>query len=114
MDATLVPFAIRVSDAEIIDVGEADRGQEFRCPSCQMPLVAKRGPIKVWHFAHASRGSFRAAQQQCLHSFFVSVRMMARQIVGREVLIRVPGLDYVARGVDARGRREHRLRGRDL
>jgi hypothetical protein len=68
-----------------------------------MPLVAKKGGIKVWHFAHHTRGTFSDARSECLHSFFVSVRMMARQVLGAEANLRVPGLGYVARGFDRHG-----------
>lgn len=39
---------------------------------------------------HASRGVYEETDQECEYSFFVSVRLMARQIIGESIKISVP------------------------
>lgn len=46
--------------------------------------------VYAWHFAHVSRGVYEDTKGSCSFSFFVSVRMMARQIVGDSLDIRIP------------------------
>lgn len=60
------------------------------CPSCRTPLIARQGNIKEWHFAHASRSVFSRTENECEYSFFVSIRMMARQIIGDSLEIVLP------------------------
>jgi hypothetical protein len=55
-----------------------------------MPLVARQGDVKQWHFAHATRGNYRKVQDNCEFSFFVSVRMMARQVVKESLALDLP------------------------
>ncbi|RLA43916.1 MAG: hypothetical protein DRR42_21120 [Gammaproteobacteria bacterium] len=43
-----------------------------------------------WHFAHASRQVFLETQKNCEFSFFVAVRMMARQTIGEQIEIALP------------------------
>lgn len=60
------------------------------CPSCKTPLIARHGEVKEWHFAHASRAVYSKTERECNYSFYLSVRMMARQIIGREIEIVLP------------------------
>ncbi len=68
------------------------RGKECGCicPSCKTPLIAKQGPEKQWHFAHASRDVYTQTKKECEYSFFVSVRLMARQIINSTLSIKLP------------------------
>ena len=77
-----IPFGLRESDGAIIDVYAVQRGCGCICPSCQTPLIARQGEEKVWHFAHASRNVYDRTVQECDFSFCVSVRFMARQLIG--------------------------------
>lgn len=79
-----IPFGLRESDGAIIDVYAVQRGRGCGCicPSCQTPLIARQGEEKVWHFAHASRNVYDRTAQECDFSFYVSVRFMARQLIG--------------------------------
>lgn len=94
MDSTLVPFGYRPVEDDFVDVGEVPRGRKSACIcwSCRMPLVARQGDVKQWHFAHATRGTYRETQDRCEFSFFVSVRMMARQVVKGNFALDLPGL----------------------
>lgn len=55
-----------------------------------MPLVARQGNVREWHFAHLSRGAGATAQNECEYSFFVSVRLMTKQLLGGEMTARLP------------------------
>ena len=92
MDLTLVPFAMRESDRALVDVSQVPRGGASGCvcPSCHTPLIARRGEVNVWHFAHATRANYAQTTDRCDYSFFVSVRMMARQIMGGSQTIALP------------------------
>ncbi|MGH8073119.1 MAG: hypothetical protein ACREO4_03470 [Lysobacter sp.] len=92
MDLTLVPFGYRPAQDDFVDVAEVPRGKASGCIcwSCRMPLVAKQGDVKQWHFAHATRGTYQNAQDKCEFSFFVSVRMMARQVIGASLTLDLP------------------------
>ena len=60
------------------------------CPSCKTPLVARHGHKIAWHFAHITRSTESKTESECQYSFFVSVRLMARQIVGDNLKIKLP------------------------
>jgi len=91
------PFGLRESDEAIVDVYAVKRGRECGCicPSCRTPLIARQGAEKVWHFAHASRHVYDRTAQECDFSFYVSVRLMARQLIGSKLTLALP--DYRSR-----------------
>lgn len=88
----LIPFAIRVVDGQLVDVHDVPRGlaADCICLSCRTPLLARQGDHKSWHFAHATRGTFRSTETKCQFSLYASIRMMARQVIGQNLSIRVP------------------------
>lgn len=45
------------SDGELLHISEAARGEACNCfcPHCQMPLAAKKGNVKIHHFAHLGK-----------------------------------------------------------
>ena len=99
----LIPFGLRKSDGKFCDVADAPRGKKCGCicPSCKAPLIARQGKVNHWHFAHASRQVFLETQKNCVFSFFVAVRMMARQTIGEQIEITLPAYkgkvtEYVA------------------
>ena len=89
-----IPFGLRESDESIVDVYAVKRGRACGCvcPSCRTPLIARQGEEKVWHFAHASRDVYDRTTQECDFSFYVSVRLMARQLIGSRLTLALP--DY--------------------
>lgn len=96
---TGIPFAIRNSDGAEVDVADVDRGLDCGCicPSCKAPLIARKGDIKEWHFAHASKDAHKRDVTDCEFSFFVSVRMMSKKILSMAGHIELPeGLVYAA------------------
>lgn len=103
---TRIPFGVRERDGELIDVHEAERGARCacRCPSCATPLIARQGEEKVWHFAHRTQGDRLFAEQACDYSFFVSVRLMARQLLAQGQALALPAASgRVVREVAALG-----------
>ena len=92
MDPGLVPFGLHSDTKELLDVHDVPKGKGCACicASCGMPLVARQGPIRDWHFAHLSRGEGAAVQRECKYSFLVSVRLMAKQLLGKEMTVRLP------------------------
>lgn len=57
----------------------------FYCAACKSPLVARRGDINVWHFAHKTEGN-------CETAFETAVHAMAKQILLDARHFRTPGL----------------------
>lgn len=94
MDLTLVPFGYRVAEDQLVDVQQVPSGKKCGCicPSCHAPLVARHGKKIVWHFAHDSKGELKNKLEKCSFSFYVSARMMARQLIGNRVSINLPRL----------------------
>lgn len=92
IDLNLIPFGFNPDNQSFLDVGDVPRGKACGCicPSCQTPLIARQGDVKEWHFAHASRDVYAQTQQECKYSFYVSVRMMARQIVEESLEFEMP------------------------
>lgn len=86
-----IPFGLRIADQAIVDVHDVPRGRgcECICPSCHTPLIARQGEKKQWHFAHASQ-KVDGTDKECQYSFFVSVRLMARQVIESGIAIDLP------------------------
>ena len=86
-----VPFGLRIEDHSFVDVSDVARGKKCDCicPSCHTPLIARQGEEKQWHFAHATR-KVDKTDKECDFSFFVSVRMMARQVIETGIRIDLP------------------------
>lgn len=81
-----VPFAIdgtgRVVEARTL---ARDDAGPFVCAACKSPLVARRGDVNVWHFAHKTEGN-------CETAFETAVHAMAKQILFDARYFRTPGL----------------------
>lgn len=94
MDFALIPFALRKTDRRIVDVDEVQQGLACNCicPSCQTPLVAKKGEVKAWHFAHATRADEGETSSDCDFSWAVSVRLMMRQLLREGLALELPEL----------------------
>lgn len=88
----LIPFGLETRTGELVDVSDVPSGKGCGCicPSCKTQLIARKGDINDWHFAHLSRGKESSTDDVCDFSFFVSVRMMARQMIEHELQILLP------------------------
>lgn len=90
-----VPFGLKEGTDELLDVTQVAQGKPCNCvcPSCKTPLIAHQGEQLVWHFAHASRSVYSKTERQCAFSYFVSVRMMVRQIIGSNFVMALPAYE---------------------
>ncbi|WP_164095585.1 competence protein CoiA [Serratia marcescens] len=86
-----IPFGLRIEDQLYVDVADVPRGKQCACicPSCRIPLVARQGKANRWHFAHASR-NVNEVDKECVFSFFVSVRTMAKQLLEAGMSVMLP------------------------
>ena len=48
----LYPLARDESDGRIVPVREAINGRPYQCIGCFQSMMAKRGKVRAWHFAH--------------------------------------------------------------
>ena len=89
---SLIPFGLQRSSDRLVDVARVPRGSECGCicPSCSVPLVARQGDIKEWHFAHRSRDASTNVAQRCDYSLFMSIRLMFRQLSIDGIQYRTP------------------------
>jgi hypothetical protein len=87
-----IPFGLRESDNELVDVNDVPNGKQCGCicPSCRTPLEARQGDTNVWHFGHASKKVYEKTKNKCEYSFYTSVRLMARQIIGQQIKLGLP------------------------
>ena len=97
MNVNLIPFALRRHDQQIVSVDDVERGlaSDCVCPSCGLPLVARKSDsqIKAPHFAHHTRGH-QVPDKECDFSFAVSVRLMMHQLSTQGKLeFKTPRLD---------------------
>lgn len=92
MDLTLVPFGYLNSQNKLVDVHQVPSGKRCGClcPSCHAPLIARKGNKNAWHFAHDSKSEIFTALEKCSYSFYVSARMMALQLIGDRLSLKVP------------------------
>lgn len=57
-------FALDASD-NIVDIKNVDNNQRYFCPHCHGEMIAKRGDIRQWHFAHKTD---KCSYDKYLHS----------------------------------------------
>ncbi|MGZ8182321.1 MAG: competence protein CoiA family protein [Methylobacter sp.] len=91
-DFNKIPFGLRESDNALVDVYDVPNGKQSGCicPSCHTPLEARQGDINVWHFAHSSKKVYEKTKNECEYSFYLSVRLMARQLIGKQIKLSLP------------------------
>ena len=63
------------AENKIVHISEVVSGKACNCtcPSCNTPLVAKKGNVKVPHFAHQST-------ETCEYGYETSLHMAAKEI----------------------------------
>lgn len=89
---TLIPFGQDKTTGRLVDVSDVSQGAGCNCicPSCNIPLIAKQGLVKEWHFAHTSSHEKDDDYSLCRYSYFASLRMMIRQLLTEERKIYLP------------------------
>lgn len=102
---TQVPFAVRESDGEVVSVQEVPNGNKCGCVcvSCNTPMTARQGSTNVWHFAHRTLKGYERTQAKCEYSFFVSIRLMIKQLANQEFQFALPGHNVTASRVTGGG-----------
>lgn len=65
--ADQMAFAVR--NGQVVHVTQVERGLVCGCicPACQQPVLARRGSIRIHHFAHANRTNCPGAAESMLH-----------------------------------------------
>ena len=80
-----IPFGLRIDDDRMVgpDLVPNGLGCGCICAECGLPLIARQGPIKEWHFAHASSSDCSGAVETAIH-------YMAKQMIMERQAIYVP------------------------
>ncbi|WP_411360650.1 competence protein CoiA family protein [Pseudidiomarina salilacus] len=88
MSYSLIPFAIQKSSGRWVDVTQVERGLKCDCicPACFADVVAKKGDLQDWHFAHRASDN----DEGCLHAFAESLYGSTMQILNQLSCIMVP------------------------
>lgn len=78
----LIPFALSLDKNILVDVADVQSGKECGCicPSCNIPLIAKKGNVNEWHFAHDSQYNDKDQVLTCDFSWTIAVKMMIKQL----------------------------------
>lgn len=106
---SLIPFGLHKESKQLVDVASVQRGQNCGCicPSCEIPLIARHGNRKEWHFAHQSRSSHAKVKKECEYSFGVSVRLMIRQLAMQGLRLQVPRFVHSMQATSEKARTSH-------
>lgn len=99
MSSLLLPFAIRLSDGQLVSATDVPRGAACNCicPGCQGALLARQGTEREWHFAHVQA-------TDCPDGYEKSVHELAKQRIQQQKLLLLPAIEASAQGWDAYGR----------
>nr|WP_157033879.1 competence protein CoiA family protein [Belnapia moabensis] len=83
-DGVLLPYG-EASDGRLVRATEVPAGLECgcSCPACGAPLVARRGEMRVAHFAHATDRTCASAQETMLHK-------LAKQLIADGAPLMLP------------------------
>jgi len=81
-DFLRIPFGKSKINGEWVDVHDVPSGLacDCICPSCETPLVARKGNEREWHFAHAPKGVYDKTKSECEYSAYVSIALMTKQL----------------------------------
>lgn len=92
-----LPFGLK--EGKLVHISEVENGLkcECICPSCQGVLLAKKGSLKVHHFAHFNT-------EECRYGLETALHIAAKEILKRRKRIKIPS---VVLPIGARGREFH-------
>lgn len=87
-------MAYGLKDENVVYIDEVQRGLECeaKCISCGGALIAKKGDVKVHHFAHHN-GDGESCNESVLHQ-------LSKQIIEWECLVSTPNLEINVEGYD--------------
>jgi len=88
----LIPFALSLDTNLLVDVADVQSGKKCGCicPSCNIPLIARKGDVNEWHFAHDSQFIEKDQELSCDFSWAVAVKMMIKQILLEGSILALP------------------------
>jgi hypothetical protein len=88
----LIPFALSLETNLLVDVADVQSGKQCGCicPSCKIPLIAKKGNVIEWHFAHDSQFIEKDQELSCDFSWAVAVKMMIKQLLLEGTTLALP------------------------
>ncbi len=91
---SLIPFALSLETNLLVDVADVQSGKKCGCvcPSCKIPLIAKKGDVKDWHFSHDSKFIEKDQELSCDYSWNIAVQMMIKQLLLEGTILALP--DY--------------------
>lgn len=77
------------ADGKLTHISEVDRGKacECRCPVCNEKLIARKGTIRVNHFAHVSG-------TECKYGLQSSIHYLAKEIIEENKSLWLPAVSY--------------------
>jgi len=84
-----LPAALN-SEGTLIHIDESLPGEIYYCPACKEVVIARKGNVKIHHFAHKSG-------TDCQYGYQTSVHLMAKEIIEKthKVLIPSKGITIV-------------------
>ena len=87
----MLPFGLR--DGVLVSINDVERGLQKNvvCPSCQTTLVARKGKLKIPHFAHYNGDECLTGLQTVLHIRAKEIIAETKSIFVPEHSIKLPG-----------------------
>lgn len=72
-------------DGKLISINEAKRGLACNCicPACKSVLIARKGDVRIPHFAHYKNNS-------CETGFQTSIHLLAKELINEKKMIKIP------------------------
>ena len=91
-DGVLLPYG-QASNGRLVRASEVPAGLDCgcTCPACGIPLVARRGDVRIAHFAHATDRACAAAHETMLHR-------LAKQLIADGTALVLPEVAAEYRG----------------
>ncbi|MED3550145.1 competence protein CoiA family protein [Cytobacillus praedii] len=83
----MIKMQFALKDGGIVHISEVESGLKCNCicPMCKGALVAKKGSIKIHHFAHDN-------QIECPYGIETSLHLAAKEIIKNKKTFRVPNV----------------------
>lgn len=93
----LIPFALDRQSNKIVDIDAVPSGLACNCicPSCKQPLLAKKGHIIKWHFAHQANTDY---DEICLYTPARAAKAMILQMLPGMTVFNTPDYIHAATG----------------
>lgn len=83
-DLSLIPFAIDRSGC-VVSINDVPSGLlcNCLCASCNEPVIARKGRVRQWHFAHQS-------SRRCVGAFESALHLAVKQLIEQEKRVFLP------------------------